>query len=177
MGSRQHGITLLEILAACAVVAVVAALAVPAFGELQRNARRTAQVNAMVRSLHQARSTAILRAVPVVVCKSSTGWQCTPQAPGWSSGYIVFVNTDRDSPPQVDRGEPVLHVEPRIEGLAVSANRDALTYWPVSMAGTTASIVFCDERGAAAARAIIISHTGRPRISQRDAAGKPIRCP
>lgn len=174
--ARPCGFTLLELLATCLVVAILSALAIPAFGEFRLNARRTTQVNAMVRALHQARSNAILRAVPVAICKSSSGWQCTPEAGSWSVGYIVFANTDRDSPPQVDRGEPVLHVEPRVEQLSISANRNALIYWPVSIAGTTASIVFCDERGSAAARAIIISYTGRPRVSQRDASGKALRC-
>lgn len=174
--AHSRGITLLELLAACAVLAILSLIAVPAFDEFRLNARRTTEVNAMLRALHQARSNAILRAVPVAVCKSSTGWQCTPKAPTWSAGYIVFANTDRDSPPHVDRGEQVLHVAPRIERLAITANRNALTYWPVSIAGTTASIVFCDERGAAAARAIIVSYTGRPRISQRDASGRPLRC-
>lgn len=171
-----RGITLLEILAACVVIAILGALAVPAFHEFRLNARRTTHVNAMLRALHQARSNAILRAVPVAVCKSSTGLQCTPGAEAWSAGYIMFANFDRDSPPQVDRSEEVLHVEPRAERLSITANRNALTYWPVSMAGTTVSIVFCDERGSAAARAIIVSYTGRPRISQRDASGRALRC-
>lgn len=174
--TRYRGFTLLEALAACAVLAILSVLAVPAFEEFRLNARRTAQVNAMLRALHQARSTAILRAVPVAVCKSSTGWQCTPEAASWSAGYIVFANTDRDSPPLVDRGEPVLHIEPRAERISITANRNALTYWPVSIAGTTASIVFCDRRGPAAARAIIVSYTGRPRISRRDASGGALRC-
>lgn len=174
--AHSRGITLLETLVACMVIAILSALAVPAFHEFRLNARRTTHVNAMLRALHQARSNAILRAVPVSVCKSSTGWQCTPEAASWSAGYITFANTDRDSPPQVDRGEQTLHVEPRVEQLSITANRNALTYWPVSIAGTTASIVFCDERGTAAARAIIVSYTGRPRISQRDASGRPLRC-
>lgn len=172
----QRGITLLETLVACVVLAILAAMAVPAFEEFRLNARRTSELNAMLRSLHQARSHAILRAVPVAICKSSNGWQCTPDAENWSAGYLMFANTDRDSPPQVDRDEPVLRVAPRVERLTITANRNALTYWPVSVAGTTASIVFCDQRGSAAARAIIVSYTGRPRISQRDASGRPLQC-
>ena len=78
--------------------------------------------------------------------------------------------------PHVDREEEVLFIQPRIERLRIDANRNALLYWPVSLAGTTASIVFCDERGSGAARAIIVSHTGRPRVSQRDASGRALRC-
>ena len=38
------------------------------------------------------------------------------------------------------------------------------------------TLVFCDPRGSAHARAIIISHTGRPRVARLDADGKPLRC-
>jgi hypothetical protein len=68
-------------------------------------------------------------------------------------------------------------VQPPDKHIDLRANRNAVIYWPVALAGTTASFVFCDERGARAARAIIVSQTGRPRVSARDAAGKPLRCP
>lgn len=177
VGPRDRGLTLIELLIACALAAIILSFAIPAFERFTLDARRTRQVNALVRALHLARSSAILRAVPVAICRSTTGASCTPGSRDWSAGYIVFANLDRDSPAQVDRGEPLLHVEPRIEAMTVTANRDALLYWPVSMAGTTATITFCDERGTAAARAVIISHTGRPRISQKDSSGRPIRCP
>jgi hypothetical protein len=47
----------------------------------------------------------------------------------------------------------------------------------MAQAVVNGTIVFCDARGSAHARAIIISHTGRPRVAQRDADGKPLRCP
>ncbi len=175
-GRRQEGLTLVELLAACAIAAIVLGLGVPAFERFMLDARRASHLNAFVRALHLARSTAIQRALPVAICRSSTGSNCTPGSPDWSVGYIVFVNRDRDSPPQVDAGEQVLHVAPRVDRLAISSNRDALLYWPVSLAGTTATISFCDRRGPAAARAVIISRTGRPRVARRDAAGQPIRC-
>jgi hypothetical protein len=77
---------------------------------------------------------------------------------------MAFANRDRDSPPQLDPGEHVLMIQPRSEHVVVRANRNAVTYWPVALAGTTASFVFCDARGTSAARAIIVSQTGRPRV-------------
>jgi len=40
----------------------------------------------------------------------------------------------------------------------------------------TASFTFCDERGPRAARAVIISQTGRPRVAASDASGDPLTC-
>ena len=88
----------------------------------------------------------------------------------------MFANRDRDAPPHLDRGESVLAIQPRAERLTVRANRNAVTYWPFALAGTTVSFVFCDARGTSAARAIIVSQTGRPRVSDRDASGRPLRC-
>jgi hypothetical protein len=88
----------------------------------------------------------------------------------------VFANADHDSPPIVDANEDILFMEPRVENLAINSSRDAVFYWPVALAGTTATFIFCDERGTNAARAIIVSQTGRPRISTRDSAGKPLKC-
>jgi type IV fimbrial biogenesis protein FimT len=167
---------LLELLIGLAVVAVVMGLGAPSFREIALNARRAEQVNGVLRALHLARSTAILRAEPVVMCKTAGGAQCASDASAWSDGWIVFANRDRDSPPRIDAGESVLAMQPRVERIVVRANRSAVTYWPFALAGTTVSFVFCDERGASAARAIIVSQTGRPRLSEHDAAGRALRC-
>ncbi len=167
---------MLELLTAITLIAIIVGLGAPSFREIAFNARRAEQVNALLRALHAARSAAILRAEPVVVCKSHDGAQCATDTSIWSEGWIVFANRDSDSPPRVDAGESLLMIQPRAERLAVRANRDAVTYWPFALAGTTVSFVFCDERGAASARAIIVSQTGRPRVSERDASGKPLTC-
>ncbi|HJS21579.1 MAG TPA: GspH/FimT family protein [Steroidobacteraceae bacterium] len=159
-----------------ALVAIILGIGAPSFHEIALNARRTEQVNALLRGLHFARSAAILRAEPVVLCKSGGGSQCVADASAWSDGWIVFANRDRDSPPRVDPGETVLAIQPPAEQVVLRANRDAVTYWPFALAGTTVSFVFCDERGSSAARAIIVSQTGRPRMSNRDASGRPLSC-
>ena len=173
---RRSGFTLPDAVIACALLGVLVALATPAFQEIAMNGRRATQVNALLRALHLARSSAIRRAVPVAVCKSADGRQCAPRGASWADGYIVFANEDRDAPPRVDAGEEILLAHPRMERMRVVANRDAIVYWPVTMAGTTASIVFCDDRGSSAARAVVVSHTGRPRVSELDASGKALRC-
>jgi type IV fimbrial biogenesis protein FimT len=58
----------------------------------------------------------------------------------------------------------------------VTSNRLAYTFRPVTQRGVNGTIVFCDERGSIAARAIIISHTGRPRVAHVDADNRPLRC-
>jgi len=166
------GFTVLELMFVCAIAAVLAGVAAPGFREYSLNARRTSLVNELVHALHAARSAAIRGGLPVVLCKSSDGRQCTPAAAGWEAGWIVFVNRDSDSPANVDADEPILLQQARAENLSIRANRDALTYWPFSRAGTTATFTFCDSRGAASGRAVVVSQTGRPRVAQAGACGQ-----
>lgn len=170
------GFTVPELMFACALAAVLGTLAVPAFRDAALNARRNTQVNELLHAFHAARGAAIRRGVPVVVCASRDGLQCSSGGSPWTEGWIVFANIDGDMPAAVDAGEPILLSQPRLEDLRLQANRDAITYWPVSRAGTTASFVFCDVRGPAAARAIVLSQTGRPRVTQRDSSGNPLSC-
>jgi hypothetical protein len=63
---------------------------------------------------------------------------------------------------------------PELTGTIVS-NRPFYELRPAGRS-TNGTVVFCDRRGAAAARAVIVSFTGRPRVDTRDADGRPLRC-
>ena len=76
-----------------------------------------------------------------------------------------------------DYGEPVLSVHAGWRGGHITSNRKAFSFRPIIQGVVNGTVLFCDPRGNAHARAIIISHTGRPRVSQRDSSNKPLRCP
>ena len=173
---KAAGTTLLELLTALAVVAVLTTLAAPSLQSLYWNSRRSAAVNGFLHTLFLARSEAIKQAQIVSVCHSRDGQQCGPGA-DWNTGWIVFVNRDRDDPPVRDAAEPLLLSSAGWPGMSITSNRRAYSFRPVMQAVVNGTIVFCDARGSAEARAIIISHTGRPRVARRDAEGKPLRCP
>ncbi len=172
---RTAGYTLLEMLVSLAVVAVLLALAVPAFTTLALDARLTAAVNRVVHGMHVARHEALKSGADVVVCRSPSGRQCAHEG-GWNNGLIVFINRDRDDPPRVDPGEPILQSEPAFPLAAVRANRRAFVFrpWSRSVNGT---LTFCDRRGSARARAVIVSYTGRPRATSAAAADGALSCP
>jgi len=112
----------------------------------------------------------------VSVCHSSDGQRCDPGF-DWSRGWIVFANHDRDEPPVRDAAEELIVTSVGTPGISITSNRRAYSFRAMAQAVVNGTIVFCDARGSAHARAIIISHTGRPRVAQRDADGKPLRCP
>ncbi len=92
------------------------------------------------------------------------------------TGWIVFVNADRDSPADRDLDEELLRVYAPWAGGVVNANRTTLSFRPFGQMGVTATFTFCDDRGSKAARAVIISQTGRPRVSDRSASNTPLIC-
>ena len=174
VGSTR-GFTLVELVVCMGVLAVMAGWGLPAFGELARNTARTREVNRFVQAIYLARSEAIKRNGVVSLCPSANGSTCQP-GPQWQRGWIVFVNLDHDSPASRDAGESVVHVYQQWDAGRILSNRGTLSFRPFGQMGVTATVTFCDDRGPAAARAVIISQTGRPRISSRSASNGPLVC-
>lgn len=174
---KSAGTTLIQLLTTLAIVAVLATLAAPGMSTLQLDGRRTAAVNGVLLAVFLARSESIKRGEVVSVCPSSDGRSCDNRAADWSVGWIVFVNSDRDDPPTRDPKEELIFSSGASPGGSITSNRRGYSFRPATQAVVNGTLVFCDVRGSAHARAIIISHTGRPRVAQRDTNGKPLRCP
>ncbi len=174
---RTAGTTLVELLTTLTIVAVLATVALPGFHTLHLDSRRATVVNGFLHSLFLARSEAIKRGQIVSVCRSSDGRSCEPGTGDWRGGWIVFANSDRDDPPERDSDEELITSSVGWPGGSITSNRRGYSFRPATQGVVNGTIVFCDARGSSYARAIIISHTGRPRVAQRDSAGKPLRCP
>ena len=174
-GRAVCGFTLIELLACLAVIVVLTAWGVPAFGALTRDAARTREVNQFIQGVYLARSEAIKRNAVVSLCPSLDGSTCSP-ASAWQTGWLVFVNRDRDSPAIRDAEEELLRVYPGWDTGHISANRTTLSFRAYGQVGVTATVTFCDDRGSPAARAVIISQTGRPRVTSSNASGGALTC-
>jgi type IV fimbrial biogenesis protein FimT len=173
---RPHGFTLPELAFAAAIVAGMIGWAVPTFRDFQRNAARTREVNQFVQAVYLARGEAIKRNGVVSLCPSLDGLACGPSGTPWHQGWVMFVNLDRDSPAVRDVGEDLLQAYAPWSGGSISANRAPLSFRAFGQSGVTATFAFCDDRGSTAARAVIISQTGRPRLSNRSASGSALTC-
>ncbi|MFO1408489.1 MAG: GspH/FimT family pseudopilin [Steroidobacteraceae bacterium] len=172
---RPAGHTLPELVFVLAIVAGLAGWGVPAFQRLQREAAQTAAANLFLQAVHHARAEAVKRNAVVSLCPSLDGGTCAP-AVDWGRGWIEFVNTDRDSPAVRDLGEELLQAYPGRRQGSIVSNRTTLSFRPYGQSGVTATVTFCDDRGSAAARAVIISQSGRPRLSTEAASGGPLTC-
>jgi type IV fimbrial biogenesis protein FimT len=142
---------------------------------MRQNAARTAAVNEFLHALYLARSEAIKRGQTVSICKTLDGASCSERG-DWNSGWLVFVDLDADDPPARGTDEELIHRYMGWPDGSITSNRRAYSFRPYSQSVVNGTIVFCDRRGAPQARAIIVSQTGRPRITERDAGNRPLAC-
>lgn len=172
----SQGMTLIELVTSLGVIAIITTFAAPSFNAFVRDSGRASTVNAVVLGLTLARSEAIRTGHVVSVCKSPDGSTCVASAQ-WHDGWIVFENLDRDEPAVRDPDERILHVDAGWRSGTITSNRVSFSYRAYTQGVVNGSIVFCDRRGSEHARAIIVSHTGRARVSRRDASNKALPCP
>ncbi|RFF26490.1 MULTISPECIES: GspH/FimT family pseudopilin [unclassified Wenzhouxiangella] len=163
---RQSGLTLIELMIAVSVMAVILTTAVPALGNFMAQQRLTAAANQLVSHLNYARHEAVFRNQPVAACPSSNGLACTG-GNRWDIGWIVYLDPEKKGQP--DGPEDVLRVvEPRESLLMHSAGRYRVRFQGHGGAyGTNLTIRVCAPEDPDKARAVIVSNPGRIR-STRD---------
>ena len=107
---KAHGFTLVELMVALAIVALLATLAAPSFSRLIASTRMSGNVNGFLADMRYARSESIRRGGGVTLCRSDAPEAADPVCadasgpggsggqsnPGWISGWIVFHDLDND---------------------------------------------------------------------------------
>jgi type IV fimbrial biogenesis protein FimT len=172
---RSRGFSLWELLCTLGIAAVALSAGVPALRTFVLDARMTADVNAWVLAVQLARSEAAKRSRSVIVCRTDDAVSCGGAGLPGRAGFMVFVNLDDAYPLHRAHDEPLLYVHtPEIAG-SIVGNRPYYEFRP-GRRSTNGTTVFCDARGAQHAKAVIVSYTGRPRVSTRDADGRPLHC-
>lgn len=159
------------------VLGTLLALAVPSFERFVRDARRTADINGFVTAIQLARSESAKRGANVVLCKTADSLSCGGAGVRYDAGWMVFVNVDDDQPPTLGSADTLLFYHaPAMQGTIVS-NRRLYEFRPFRRRSTNGTVTFCDARGASSARAVIVSYTGRPRVSDRGPGNRALVCP
>ena len=170
-----RGYSLLELLMTISLAALILMLGLPSFANLAARQKQTVEINALFHAIHLARKESIMRKKVVSLCPSFDGRRCTPGR-DWSGGFLMFQNTDRDEPPQVDDGEPVLYRHLAVETVKMAANRRGFTLRATVKRATNGTIVVCDQADRIPPKALVISYTGRPRVALKTPRGEPYSC-
>jgi len=92
----QKGFTAVELMVVVAIVAIVAALALPSFKPLLENWRIRQATEAMVTTIHYARSEAIKRGGGIRVQREATNSNCTADTDSstWNCGWFVYYDAN-----------------------------------------------------------------------------------
>lgn len=186
--SAQSGLTLLELLVAMAVVAIIVSIGAPSLSGGLNDSRLRTSANSLQGALSAARSTAVAKGVVVTVCKSTTSQTCASDG-DWADGWIVFVDKgtigvvdaeDGDLSSGTAADQRILVQQGLGESVAVKAEANtggALNYVSFQPNGFTrnaagqfqsGAFLFCDDRGDAAGvkrRVVRIGAAGASRVS------------
>ncbi len=153
MDRHPQGLTLLELLVALAILGVTLGMGVPAFRHVTMAARANGAFHELTTSLAMARTLALVRGAPVVVCPSQDGLTCRSDSI-WDQEWITL--TARDG--------RLVHASPGGRGLVIRSNRERLRFQPGGLSeGSNLTVsVYADAQGPLIG-SIKVSRTGRIR--------------
>jgi type IV fimbrial biogenesis protein FimT len=177
VSARHRGVTLLELLCVLAIAGAIATWGVPGFRDVLLNARRTSNINGFVAAVQLSRSEAAKRGMPIVLCKTLDRRACAGSEHHFDSGWMVFVNTDEVRPPDRAPDEELLYFHAPSTEESITSNRRLFEFRAFGWRSTNGTVTFCDARGDADARAVIVSYTGRPRVAAEGPGGRTLLCP
>jgi prepilin-type N-terminal cleavage/methylation domain len=164
------GFTLIELLATMALAAVLVTMTLPDLHKLLLDARLNAATHALRDSLEYAREQALIRRVPVALCRSDETGASLPacaHGDGWRDGWLVFLDSDGNARP--DQPADVLQVHGPVDAqLVLAANRgiaDAVRFRSDGTSPASAGhFTICDRQARRPAHRVVISFGGRVRV-------------
>lgn len=173
----ERGFTLIELMIAVAVLAILLTVGVPSFKTVIDNNRLVTQANAMVTLMHVGRAEALKQGKSVGICSSDDPYNA-PACDGgsnWDTGYIVFVAdpSNSSSPLSYNAGtDTLIKVGLTESGITQRYTRESsaanttVHYMPNGTLRTSSTIKIgiCDYRGAADGRELVIRPMGRAKV-------------
>ena len=161
-----RGTSLLELLVTMSLVGILFSAAIPSFIDFSVRNRIVSYSNEFISTINLARSEAIRRGTTVSICHSDDNATCSGS---WSGGWIVFANTDGDSPAAVDAGETLIRAFPSLSDnftmQADAALSTDVSFGPDGAAIATGVMSVCHDGLTEDARAIVITSL-RPRVAR-----------
>jgi type IV fimbrial biogenesis protein FimT len=159
---RQQGLTLVEVLIALAIMAILFGVLAPNIHTILSKNRITAAINAMSSVVQYGRFSAIDQNGVAVVCPSHNFSTCSDN---WNLPKIVFIDANTNN--QRDNNEPLLMTAEASSSQESFTGPDVpITFDESGATNMSVSIVLCSvDNPIELARAVNINQQGRTRIS------------
>lgn len=175
---HQAGVTLIELLAALAILSILLASTLPDLSTLIANERSVVLTNRITGALAYARSTAITRQTTVITCQSLNSSTCNNSG-DWHRGFITFV--DHNNSKQRENDELLLRAYAAVNNGTQAIFKGSagikhyIKYKSSGYAFPNGSFLICNPaigRG----KALIMFRTGRLRLSKNQTNGSAVTC-
>lgn len=172
----QRGFTLVELIVALAVAAVLGALAAPAYSRFLAEQRLLGEARRLSEAIVVARSEAIKRNGVVILCAVAPPDGCG-EAPHWHDGWTAFEDRDGNGTP--DPGDPPVPLaEPAgVPGVTIVGNAPVESYLRFTFSGSARLVsgalqmgTFTVCRPGLRGYRVVLANTGRTRIERLPAA-------
>lgn len=170
------GFTLVELLVVISITAILLSLGVPSMRFLLEKNAVAAQVNSFIGSVALARSEAIKRNAPIVMCRnanaeSSTSTTCASSGTDWKNGWIIFLDRDDDGTFDTANGDQLVQVQGAFEDsggmVSTLSNQNSLLRFRntgLMRGGMYQLVIDAPSMTPSQQRRICISTTGRARV-------------
>ena len=182
----KNGFTLIELMTALTILAIVVAFGVPSFSYTIKTNRMSSQINNLMSAINYARSEAVKRDDQhITMCGSTNGTSCNTS--DWEKGWIIY--TDPNNSGTVNT---ILRVNGVLSGgntLRTSgfSNSGSIQFDTLGMLASSGTFTLCDDRGANGASAVVLNLSGQSRLARdenatpdgivNDNLGNNVTCP
>ncbi len=178
--SANIGFTLIELLVALAITAILFGIGLPGISSILATNRLTTHINLLSAAMAYTRSVAVLHNQAAIICKSSNGQDCDVKAK-WENGWIIYFDKDGDRTLNTEKGDEVLRVQSALTATTLRYKafgpRGYIAYQADGFTETNGTFTLCIKNRPKIKKALILSKSGRLRVSQTGYAGKPLKCP
>lgn len=161
---RCRGFTLIELMVAVAILAILLAIGLPAFGGLIDGQRMDSSVNSLVRSINLTRTEATRRNRHVTMA---------PLAGSWSNGWAIFIDANNNG--ALDAGDTLLREELPARVQHIHVNSPLASYLRYNAQGESellnggfqsGTFSVCPQEAGVEGRKVVINRIGRARVER-----------
>ncbi|TVZ40122.1 type IV fimbrial biogenesis protein FimT [Alteromonadaceae bacterium 2753L.S.0a.02] len=163
----QTGFTIIELMMVLFVVGILVGIASPSMQVMIERNRTEAQLNAIYSTLLTARSEAISRNQPAVICKSADRSACTTSG-NWEQGWLLYIDADDDgtfdASEELITSKGALHTGFTLR--AASPLNNVVSFRANGTTNSTGSMKLCPpSEDTDHSYNVVLSMTGRARVS------------